>query len=176
MPHSKPTSTSFAPTTLFGKFLLNELLSSGLYIGEFAEKIGVHYRTLVRFFETDDLPSFDVLWTISDRLDINFLMLVAVVHPKYVQKIAKLQTRSTPSEAEQRLIDSGILPTDMTDFMRGVLSREVEERIVDALMVIESAAYLLGVPDKSTTDKEQLLELHDKHAQKIKRLLGAIPG
>ncbi len=166
------TPETYAPPTVFGRFLYQELLYSKLYVQDFAERIGLPRGTLVRLLETEAPPSLDVLLTISARLRVNFLMLVVLARPEHAEKTVA-QQRAKPGEVETRLVASHLLPADMEDSVKTVLAREFEGQIYDALTALDSTMQPVLTGSQSQKEKKRLMAIHDRNIRRILNVLGA---
>ncbi len=172
MPQPKPHLGLYAPQTLFGEFLFAELLHSQLYLGEFAEKIGVNSRTLVRFLEKDDAPSLDILLNIAQNLEVSFLLLVLLARPDSARLIVRQQAQKNPSLAEQRLLNSGLLPADTRDMAKSVLDKAQEDQLCDTLTVIQAITYQIALDTLTEEERAQLLAVQDRQVGRVLNSLG----
>ncbi len=168
MSPKKVTEDTYAPLTLFGKFLHQELLESGLPIRDFAKQIGMNRQTVTRFLETKTEPSLDMLLTISQRMGVNLVMLIILARPESAPALMR-QQRRVPNAIEARLINGHLLPQTIEYSIDTILTAEVEESVHDALMVLDNTAYLMA---RSDADKEQLLAAHDRAITRILSILG----
>src|SRR5713101_4236109 len=169
-PRSKKRLDEFSPKTLFGQFLLQELQHRNVYITDFAKVIGVTHSTLHRFFTTDDQPRMEVLLRVSEGLDISFVRLVMMVYPDYAGLLVRQQNRAEVSEAEERLLESGILPIETTDRFLGATNEKQLVELSNSISVVEAISNTL-MRSRSDELQDRLLPVLKRHTQRIRRIL-----